>query len=313
LGLAITKRLCHMMGGDVWVESEVGRGSSFTIRLPARAPDSELPPSQAPGAGSESDLESVVERPLILVVDDDRRARDLLSEMLEREGFAVAAAASGEEAIRLAESLCPKAITLDILMPEMDGWQVLDVLKRTPALAQIPVVLVSVLDEPERGYLFGAADYMAKPVDRRKLVARLRDVCRAETPHVLVVDDDASARKRLRRALEKANCTVSEAENGRAALEALAARAPDVILLDLVMPEMDGFEFVDAVRKQPRWSAIPIIVLTAKDLTADDRGRLQGAVERVLHKGERTSMLRATVETLRNVVSSVRAGKEAKR
>jgi signal transduction histidine kinase/CheY-like chemotaxis protein len=311
LGLAITKRLCRMMGGDVWVESEVGRGSIFTIRLPASAPEESRIPELPTVARDAQESTASSERPLILVVDDDRSARELLSQVLAREGFAVASAASGSEAIRLAESLQPKAITLDILMPEMDGWQVLEVLKRTPALAQIPVVLVSVLDEPERGYLFGATDFMTKPVDRGRLVARLREVCGAESPQVLVVDDDASARRRLRKVLEKANCRVTEAENGRAALDTLAGWVPDVVLLDLVMPEMDGFEFVDALRAQPQWARIPIIVLTAKDLTAADRSRLHGAVQRILQKSERAGTLRATVDTLHSVVSGARSGGEA--
>ena len=302
LGLAITQKLCRMMGGEVTVESEPGKGSAFTIRLPATAADYQASmatdaaldkkPTADPGGRTD-----------VLVVDDDASVRQLLTTMLTREGFTVAAAASGEEALRLAEALHPSAITLDIMMPDRDGWDVLSALKQTPALADIPVVLVSILDEPEQGYLLGAADYMVKPVDRRKLVERLREICRATHPKVLIVDDDAVTRTGLRKALEDDGCTVGEAENGRAALERLPGFLPDAVVLDLLMPEVDGFEFLEELRRNRELASTPVIVLTAKDLSEDDRRRLHGSVERILVKRAGADTLRATAEVLRNILS----------
>jgi CheY-like chemotaxis protein len=179
---------------------------------------------------------------------------------------------------------------------------VLSTLKDDPELADIPVVMVSILEEQEQGYLLGATDYMVKPVDRRKLVERLRRICQPGTGNVLIVDDDPSLRKNLRKALEQEGYEVREADNGAMALQRLAASIPDAIILDLLMPEMDGFEFVDELRRRSPLAAIPVIVLTAKDLTANDRSRLQGTVERILHKSERTSTLRATVDALHRLV-----------
>jgi len=301
LGLAITRRLCRMMGGDVVVQSELHRGSTFTIRLPAEA-EAHAESSMVSQRQLSASSLPLGQRPLVLIVEDDSAGRHLLTTMLAREGFAVAAASNGEEALRMAQELKPCAITLDILMPEMDGWQVLSHLKQNPSLADIPVVLVSVLDEPERGYLLGATDYMVKPVDRRKLVDRLRQICHSTIHHVLVVDDDAGTRKSLRKALEQEGTSVTEAENGLTALRLLAANIPDAIVLDLLMPEMDGFDFLDELRQRPEFIDIPIVVLTARDLTADDRQRLHGTVERILHKSERSNTLRATARLLRSLV-----------
>jgi signal transduction histidine kinase/CheY-like chemotaxis protein len=300
LGLAITKRLCRMMGGDVAVQSVPGRGSVFTIRLPETAADFHgvwQPAGEEPDAGSAD-----AERPLVLIADDDASVRQMFTAMLSREGFAVATATNGEEAIRLARALRPRAITLDILMPDIDGWEVLSTLKQDPELADTPVVLVSILDEREQGYLLGATDYMVKPVDRRKLVERLRQVCQVAQGRVLIVDDDDDLRRNLRKTLEQEGYSVDEAQNGVAALERLTACTPDAIVLDLIMPQMDGFDFADELHRRSELEHIPVIVLTAKDLTAEDRARLHGSVERILQKSGRPSALRATVEALRNLV-----------
>jgi signal transduction histidine kinase/CheY-like chemotaxis protein len=302
LGLAITKRLCRMMGGDVTVRSRPGEGSCFTIRLPASQADVQAAWSIASSDAAHDAAARANDQPQVLVVDDDPAVRQLLTTMLTREGFTVASARSGEEAIRLARELKPRAITLDILMPEMDGWQVLSMLKQDAELADIPVILVSILDEREQGYLLGATDYMMKPVDRRKLVERLRALCPAAKRNVLLVDDDSALRTNLRRTLEQEGYTVSEAAHGGEALEALERTVPDAIVLDLLMPQMDGFDFLDALRSHSQFASIPVIILTAKDLTAEDRRRLQGSVERILLKSERTSALKATAEMLRTLV-----------
>jgi hypothetical protein len=302
LGLAITKKLCHMMGGDIAVESAPGKGSVFTIRMPASADDFQgaWPGLDDKGRASAASGE---QGPLILVVDDDPAVRHLAATTLERAGFAVATAGGGEEGIRIARELKPRAITLDVIMPDMDGWQVLATLKQDPELADIPVVLVSVVDEKQRGYLLGATDYMVKPVDRRQLVERLREICEANARHVLVVDDDEPTRESLRKALEQDGWTVAEAENGYAALMALSASPPDVILLDLLMPGMNGFEFLDELRRRPDCAHVPVVVVTAKDLTADDRRRLNGAVAHIINKTGREGMFREVAELLEKTLS----------
>ncbi len=186
-----------------------------------------------------------------------------------------------------ARELRPDAITLDVLMPEMDGWAVLSALKDDPELADIPVIMVTIMDQRSIGFSLGASDYVNKPVDRGQLLAILNRHCpSAAAQRVLVVEDDAATRETIRRVLEKNDWTVVEAENGLVGLERLAEATPDVILLDLMMPEMDGFEFVSKLRQSDAWQKIPVIVITAKTLTAEDRERLSGQVERLIQKAD---------------------------
>jgi signal transduction histidine kinase/DNA-binding response OmpR family regulator len=281
LGLVISRRFALMMGGDIHVLSEPGSGSTFTVRLP-RTPSASRPaPGQAGAPGGEPSR-----LPLVLVVDDDAAARDLISRGLQREGFRVVSTGSGEEALRLAREERPDAISLDVLMPAMDGWTVLRSLKAEPSTASIPVVMVSMLDDRDIGYALGAAEYLTKPFDREKLVGALRRYRDGPSPHpVLVVEDDAATREILRRTLEHDGWVVTEAENGRAALDSLSRAVPDLIVLDLMMPEMDGFEFVGELRRREAGRRVPVVVVTARELTAADRERLEGQVRRVFHKG----------------------------
>jgi CheY-like chemotaxis protein len=279
LGLAITRRLCQMMGGDVSVTSEVGKGSVFTVRLPA-----------APGSARETELlgqspETLPRGECVLVIDDDPTARELIANHLRDSGFAVVTAAGGREGLKLAEELHPIAITLDILMPEIDGWTVLSALRGNSALADIPVIIVTIVDQQRKGMTLGAAGYLTKPIDRDRLIALLRPYQeRIRQARILVVEDEPSQRERVRSWLEP-QWTVSEAENGRVALERLTAEIPDIIILDLMMPEMDGFQLIAELQQRPQWRSIPVIVVTSLDLTATDRTRLNSGVEVIMSKG----------------------------
>jgi CheY-like chemotaxis protein len=195
----------------------------------------------------------------------------------------VLTAAGGEDGLRLARARRPDAITLDVLMPGMDGWAVLSALKANPELADIPVIMLTIIDDTATGYALGASQYLTKPIDRARLTAVLGKY-RRDLP-VLVVDDDASVRLLLRRILEGEGYTVVEAENGQAALVRMGEQVPGVILLDLMMPEMDGLAFVGALRAREAWREIPVVIITAKELTADELERLNGSVVRILQKG----------------------------
>jgi CheY-like chemotaxis protein len=293
LGLAISKRFCQMMGGDITVESKSGEGSTFTIRLPRTVQIGQAPtPMTEADAETPHPVDAGAQERLILVVDDDVTVRELVVRHLERSGFAVVTAGGGQEGLRLVRELRPAVVTLDIMMPDLDGWTVLAAIKGDPALASIPVVLMSIVDQKNRGYALGAADYLVKPVDRAKLVETLTNICGTSAGRALLVDDDEVVRRSVRQALEPIGWQVTEAENGQVAAESLTATRPDVIILDLMMPKMDGFEFLDELRSRADWQGIPVVIITVKDLTQEDRDRLNGGVERIIQKSDRDEMLR---------------------
>jgi adenylate cyclase len=279
LGLAITKHFCTILGGDVTVESSPGKGSTFTITFPDHgvAPALGQTPVVAPAADG---------RATVLVVDDDPTMVSLLGKTLEKEGYRVISASNGVEALSLARQHRPQAITLDVLMPRMDGWRALKELKADPMLRDIPVIMVTVLNERGMAIPLGAADFMTKPVDRQRLTALLREHCPASSDaSILVVEDDVPTREALCRTVTGLGYAAHAAANGRSALDWLASHpAPSLILLDLMMPEMDGFEFLRELRTRPLFADIPVIVVTAKELTAQDFGVLSGQAERIIAK-----------------------------
>jgi len=304
LGLAISRRFIQMMGGDISVKSELGSGSTFRIELPVMHTfDGQLPDMTFFGSDSNSTHVRRWEsqgQALVLVIDDDPAARDLLVHALEREGLKVETAASGEEGLRLAHALRPNVITLDVMMPGLDGWAVLAALKSDPQLRRIPVIMLTMVDEREHGFTLGAADYLTKPIDRGQLLAAIEHHRKPENGFVLVVEDDAPTRELLQRMLINEGWEVEQAENGKVALMCMLNRRPNLILLDLMMPEIDGFQLVELLRANPEWRTIPVIIITAIDLTPTERMQLHGYVERVLQKGayQRDELLRDVRELI---------------
>jgi CheY-like chemotaxis protein len=329
LGLTITRRFCQMMGGDVTVESQPGTGSTFTLHLPAEVKPPAERQKEAEDTGLTIDEDQVItldtsadalaasvstvarysnqappSRGTVLAIDDDPDARELIRRLLTREGYRVQTAGDGNEGLRLAKALRPAAITLDVLMPTMDGWALLTALKSDPDLANIPVVMVTITSDRSLAYALGATDFLTKPIERERLLSVLRRLdfdCRLVPCRALVVDDDEANRQLLRSVLEKESWIVTEAEDGAAALAAVAEKTPDLILLDLMMPNMDGFEFAERLHRDARFRTIPIVVITAKDLTDEDRRRLNGSVLKVVRKSGGPEAL---IQALRGLTSS---------
>jgi CheY-like chemotaxis protein/anti-sigma regulatory factor (Ser/Thr protein kinase) len=287
LGLAISRRFCQLMNGDITVHSELGRGTTFTMRIPV-----EVVPQPAEGQAKPEMTADLVSESLppsaavVLVIDDDPLVADLLRRTLVKDGYRVEYAENGEKGLQLARQLRPDAITLDVMMPGLDGWQVMTHLKSDPELADIPVILLSIVNDRKTGFALGATEYLTKPLDRDRLTAVLRRVSNGRGSRLaLVVDDVPDNRALLRAALEGDGWTVEEAGNGLEALDRLEQRRPDAILLDLMMPEMDGIALVERLRTSERNRSIPVLVVTAKDITPMDRQRLSGGVHAIMQKG----------------------------
>jgi len=290
LGLAISRRFCKLLGGDLTLHSKLGEGTKFTVRIPAILPGtkpqmSHIDASEEPSDIDMASIRDVAPGSTILVIDDDEEACEIIERFLVKDGFNVVTANSGKQGLQLAHELQPAAITLDVMMPSMDGWTVLRTLKADPELHNIPVIMLSMIDDRTRGYSLGAVDYLTKPVDRALLHKTLsRYYCTNGNCPVLLVEDDVKTREIMAHTLEKNGWKVSEASNGQEALNMMLDVQPQLILLDLMMPVMDGFGFLAEMRTRPEWQDIPVIVITAKDLTNEDRDRLSGCVEEVLEK-----------------------------
>ncbi len=273
LGLAIARRFCRLMGGEIAVRSQVGVGSTFEVTLPAGVP------TRAPGPSTPS------ADPLVLVVDDDPTVHELIRRNLANQRCTVLGAHSGREALALVQGHKPAVIVLDVRMPDMDGFDTLTALKSDPDTADIPVVFLSMVDDRSRGVALGATDYLLKPVRRETLLKAVEPYLTVSGSTALVVDDDADARTVAERLLSGQGWTVRTAANGREALEQLAESRPDVVLLDLMMPEMDGFAVIEHLRSSPTLADLPLVVLTAAPLTPRERDELRRGVQFVLEKG----------------------------
>ena len=292
LGLAISKRFCEMMGGSIRVSSTPGEGSSFTVYLPVRG----RPPSR-PSLTLEVERPSeeplpLVEEPVVLVIDDDPAARDLMQRFLVKQGYRVLLANDVHGGVKLAEQKQPALITLDVSLPlaapdapsEQGGWSALTLLKRNPKTTSIPVVMVTLSTDRETALELGADDFVQKPVDRETLLGVLRRFANAQRT-ILLVEDDQETREMMQRMLEKEGWSVAAATDGRRGLERMRAVRPRVVVLDLMLPELDGFGFLAAMRADERLADTPVVVLTAKDLTPDERDQLDAQADRVLQKG----------------------------
>ena len=309
LGLVITKRFVEMLKGEIQIESNFGHGSTFTIRLPAHLPET-LPLREKIKTIIETMPE---EQQIVLVIDDDQNVREMLQNYIHKLGYRVALAANGDEGLRLARKLKPAAITLDAVMPGMDGWMVLSALKTDPQLAEIPVIMATMFDEENEGYALGATDYLIKPISQEQLRLTLSkyQLSNQTQQRVMVVEDDHITRGMMEMMLNRAGWQVSTAENGRKALDLLEAhqnnkeQLPQLILLDLMMPELDGFQVVDHLHHHPIWQQIPVIVLTAKDITLEDRLRLKKGVQSIFQKGayKRDNLLAEIKEQLTRISS----------
>ena len=288
LGLTITRQLSRLMGGDVTVESELGKGTKFTASLRLKRSDASTSDQVLPARPKPEFSKEDGSSRKILIIDDDPTVRELMRRQLERDGFEVHSASDGKEGITKAREIKPDLITLDILMPDLDGWSVLRSLKADPEVSSIPVVMASILDEKNKGFSLGAADYLSKPLERERLIGSIRNLIgEGEGKKVMLVDDDPGMRLSVREALSRSGYEVLEAENGSQAISLLEEEdtAPDIILLDLIMPIMNGFEFLEKFRNDLQ-SPIPVIVITSADLTDEEKQYLSGEVVRVLQKSD---------------------------
>lgn len=293
LGLALTKRIVEMHGGKIWFESEYGKGSIFSFSLPVKAAVKTTEPKEIKAKPRQTIPAGVKDAKTVLVVEDDRMAADLLTLYLTNAGYNVVVAVDGEEAIKKAKEYQPFLITLDVMLPKKDGWDVLSELKNSQDVAPIPVIIVSMVDNKDLGFSLGAVEYLMKPIDRTKLIDIVNSCIPAErntgkSMKVLVVDDDEKAVKYMSSVLEKAGFDVLKAYSGKAGINLAINNNPDLMILDLMMPEVSGFDVVETLRNHPTAKGIPIIICSAKDITPEDKKILNGHILAIVQKSSHT-------------------------
>ena len=296
LGLSITRAFIELMGGEVDVRSEQGHGSTFIIRVPVEMAEQPSEPIEAADVTPRDDT--------VLIIDDDPGTRDLVARYLQREGFVMRQASDGKTGLAMAKALHPRVVLLDVMMPHMDGWSVLSAIRADPDLAATPVIIVSFVHEEGLAASLGANDYLSKPIqwdEMRTVLARYRTSAIGDD--VLVVDDDADTRTRLTAMLNRAGFKVRAASDGQTALAMAEEAKPAIVLLDLMMPDMDGFMVLKQLRAREDWQDIAVVILTAKDITADERRFLQGEADQILTKGSTT--YRELAEQLRGLSPAI--------
>ena len=281
LGLSITRAFASLLGGEVGVESVSGQGTVFTLRLPAEA----VAPVHGDAPAAPEALTAEQERSgVVLVIDDDPNSRALLSRFLIREGFPVRTASDGESGLKLARALKPRAILLDVMMPHMDGWAVLSALKADPEVADIPVIMETIVQEKGLAFSLGAEDYLTKPIQWPRL-KKLLDRFRSDAPQAcaLVVDDDNSTLALISGQLEKEGWSIVQAREREAVFAFLEKNTPALVLVDLNMAEVNGIALIQDLRRIPAWRDVPVVALSATELTADERRRLEGHVQQIIN------------------------------
>jgi CheY-like chemotaxis protein/two-component sensor histidine kinase len=305
LGLAIARKLARLLGGDLTVESVPGEGSTFTLTLPRVAAGAQAPLQPAELA-ARATLHLIEGKLPVIAIDDDAEMLQLIAERLKDSPYQVVPASSGPSGLLLARELKPYAVTLDIMMPQMDGWTVLRELKAHPETADVPVIILSFVENKMLGFSLGASAYLTKPVEHHDLMTTLERFgkpMREGGGHVLVVEDDPDARGLYAEILEREGVRFIEAGDGQEAVAAMEREVPALVLLDLMMPRMDGFEVAAWMRRHPTLRDVPIVVVTAKELTPEDMARLT-EVQRVIRKGELVENL--IVEDLRALLDRSR-------
>ncbi len=303
LGLVICKRLTEMMGGEIHLESEPGKGSTMTVLLPS---------ARDPVMSDFSEVRVLGTAPVVLVIDDDADVRELCARVLMKRGFQVHSVPTGPQGIEAAGRIKPDAIVLDVKMPGMTGWDVLSTLKLSEKTASIPVIMLTVMHQEEIGRALGAVDYLNKPLDPRALLATVQRYVRKEEEanvRVLVVEDDEPTREMMRRTLESAGHTVTVAENGQVGLQRLETELPDVVVLDLMMPVMDGFTFLHHLRASPVHANLPVIVATARMLSETEQRELEATAQRVLRK--QSSSIHELVQAIGDQIAAVTSAKKS--